>query len=254
MPVALGARRTDKLERIVQQIEQGGGRALAMATDVTDPTQCKAIVQACAERFGSVYAVYANAGYGEEISMEDMGDQRLRAIFETNFFGTMNLIWPGLEAMRQSPTSSAHRGHVLICSSCLSNFSVPFYGAYSATKAAQAHVGRAMRHELLGEGIQVSTVHPIGTRTELFDKVAERSGPSRVSNHTPSRFMQTADFVAQRTVACLRRPRAEVWTGFAGVMVRTGMAIGAMLPGLSDRAVRLLMKRRIAQHQQPHGQ
>lgn len=249
MPVALGARRQDRLNEVVEVIRKRGGRAVAVETDVTNPASCAALIDAAVREFGSLYAVYANAGYGDEVAVDAMSDERMRAIFETNFFGTLNTIRPALPHLRRNP--GPHRGHVLICSSCLARMAIPYYGAYSATKAAQAHIGRAMMFELEPEGIHVSTVHPIGTRTELFDLIAVRSaqngGAAQIIAHTPDRFMQTPEYVANKTLACLRRPRAEVWTGFRGGFVRFGTAVCTFAPWMGDWVLRGMVKRRLAE-------
>ena len=240
MPVVLGARRLDKLEAVVERIRAAGGRAVAQAADVTDPAQCADIVSRCAAEYGSVYAVYANAGYGDEAAVTDMSDQSLRAMFETNYFGSLNVIRPALERMRSNP--GPHRGHVLWCSSCLGKFSIPMYGVYCATKAAQAHTSRAMNLELRSQGIFSTSVHPIGTRTEFFDQMRSRAQSGTIAEHTPQWFMQSPEFVARRTVAAMRRPRPEVWTGVTGVLVRTGMALGTMFPGVAEVALRRMVR------------
>jgi NADP-dependent 3-hydroxy acid dehydrogenase YdfG len=232
MPVALGARRTDKLEAIAAQIRSTGGRAICIATDVTKPADCERLIAECIREFGSVYCVYANAGYGEESPLHTMTDERVRAMFETNFFGSLNVIRAALPHMLKNP--GPDRGHILWCSSCLARMSLPNFSIYCATKAAQAHAASAMRHELAPQGIHVSSIHPIGTRTEFFDQVQQRSGGDRATIHLPRRMYQTADFVANRTVACLRRPRGEVWTGLSGKSVRIGMALATMFPGVAD--------------------
>ncbi|MGH7130477.1 MAG: SDR family NAD(P)-dependent oxidoreductase [Phycisphaerales bacterium] len=245
MPVALCGRRADKLESIAGEIRSAGGRAITVAMDVSDAAACRAFIQRTVAEFGSIYSVYANAGWGYEKPIHAMSDEEMRSIFETNFFGTMNVIRPALEHMLRN--SGTPRGHILICSSCLSKMAIPHYGAYSATKAAQNHVGRAMRLELEPLGVQVSTVHPITTRTELFDKVRERSGIEQVSPHAPAFFTQDADVVADKTIACLRRPKPEVWTGFKGAVVRFGMSINTLFPRLADFTVRGLAKQRNGQ-------
>lgn len=249
MPVALGARRTDKLDAIVKRIEHAGGRAIAVAMDVTREDDCRKLAERTVESFGSIYAVYANAGYGEERQIARTSDAELRAMFETNFFGSMSTVRAALPFIERNP--GPDRGHILFCSSCLAKLPVPYVGVYSATKAAQHHVGRAMRLELEPKGIHVSTVHPIGTRTEFFDTMARLSGQDKPIEHTPAWFMQSADFVADRTVACLRRPRPEVWTGFRGWLVRTGMAVANTMPSVTDSAMRGMVRRRLAQ--EPHA-
>lgn len=240
MPVVLGARRADKLEGVVRHIRDSGGRAVAAPMDVTDAEQCRALIDLCVSEFGSIYAVYANAGYGLEKPVLDMTDAEARAMFEANFFGSLNVIRPAIERMKQNPGPS--RGHVLLCSSCLGKMSIPLYGVYCATKAAQASISRAMNIELRGQGIFCTSVHPIGTSTEFFDLMRSRSATNAIAEHTPAAFMQKPSFVAARTVAALRRPRPEVWTGLAGNAVRIGMSLGMMVPRVADIALRRMAR------------
>ena len=234
MPVALGARRADKLEAVAAKVRELGGKAVCVPMDVTQHGQCAELIGACEREFGSIYAVYANAGYGQESPLAEMTDESVRAMFETNYFGSLNVIRPALARMLENP--GPHRGHVLWCSSCLARMATPNYSIYCATKAAQAMSATAMRHELRGRAVHVSSVHPIGTRTEFFERVSERSGGERTTFTLPGWMYQSADLVAAKTVNCLRRPRAEVWTGL-GVLVRTGMALATMFPGPADWAL-----------------
>lgn len=236
MPVVIGARRGDKLQEVVTAITGAGGRAVAVTMDVSKPEDCRRLVETTVGAFGSIYAAYANAGYGVEAAVMDMSDEALRAIFECNFFGSLSLIRAALPHM----TAAGH-GHILLCSSCLSNLPIPYYSAYSATKAAQHHIGRAMNLELAGKGVHVSTVHPVGTRTEFFDQVKTRSNARRLVEHAPERFMQSPERVARATVKCLRRPRAEVWTSWP---VRLGMAACSALPGIDDVFLRRMVRKR----------
>lgn len=188
MPVALAGRRIEPLEEVRESIESAGGRAIAAPTDVADAEQCRDLIRRTVDAFGPIYSVFANAGYGLRGPVDALEDSAIRAIFETNFWGTLNTIRPALEVMLPEG-----QGHVLICSSCLSKIGTPYTAPYSATKAAQDHFGRAMRHELSGRGIRVSTVHPIGTRTEFFDASARRSGGSRGAKKPPAMFTQSPD-------------------------------------------------------------
>ncbi len=239
MPVMLGARREDRLRALSERIRAEGGRAETMVLDVRDPAQSRAFIDRAADTFGAVYAVFANAGYGLESPVHETTDEQWRDIFEVNFFGTLHVVRPALVRILNEPRRFAPwRGHVLICSSCLAKMTLPRYGAYSATKAAQNHLGRALRLEVEGFDVAVSTVHPIGTRTEFFAQVKDRSGTSNLAQHTPGWFMQTPDFVASRIVRCLRRPRPEVWTGLRGAIVRFGMAVNTLFPRLADLTAR----------------
>lgn len=232
MPVAAAARRTDRLESLVAEIKALGGRAVAVACDVDKPADCAALAQRTIAEFGSIHAVFANAGYGLEKPIHETTDAEMRAIFETNFYGTLNTIRAALPTML-----AARAGHVLICSSCLAKLAVPGFGAYSATKAAQDHIARAMRIELAGTGVHVSGVYPVGTTTE-FREAAHRDGRGYAQAvHTPRGFMQTPQRVADAIVRCLRHPRPEVWTS---TPARLTFALGVAFPRLADAVLRRL--------------
>lgn len=239
MPVALMARRADRLHSIRDQITSIGGNAIVCTGSVDNPDDCNAAVDATVNAFGSIYAVFANAGFGHEVNALHMTDAELRAMFETNFFGSLNIIRPAAQHMQ-----AARAGHILFCSSCLSKLSVPRYAAYSATKACQDHFARAMRHELASDGIHVSSVHPIRTTTEFFDHLATRStqGPMLMDRPGSSAgfFVQSPDTVARAILRCLRSPRGEVWTS---ITVRTAMALAIAAPGLTDAILRRAMRK-----------
>ncbi len=232
MPVVACARRADRLAQLVSDIKSFGGDAEAVECDVADPAACERAVKLCLSRFGGVYAVFANAGYGVEMPVHDTAPDELRRMFEVNLFGSMNIIRPAMEIMRREK-----RGHILWCSSCLARLPMTYYGAYTATKAAQHHLARAMRAELEPMGIAVSSIHPVGTRTEFFEVAAK--GGNGLSSNSPEMFMQSAEFVAERIVRCLRRPRAEVWPGFTGFGIRWLAALSTGWVGLSDRMCRV---------------
>jgi short-subunit dehydrogenase len=235
MPVALSARRTDRLEQVASEIRASGGRAIAVTCDVTDPAQCMDLIDRTVREFGSIYAVFANAGFGFERAMHETSDSDLRAIFETNFFGTMHTIQPALPHMIRE-----RRGHVLICSSCIGKIGIPYYGAYCATKAAQTIVGRAMRHELRPLGIHVSTVHPVLTDTE-FGQVARRhTGSTRLADEFRSRA-KPPEHLARSIVRCLRHPRTEVWPS---LFVRYAFACLNASPLLADLVLDRVAKKR----------
>lgn len=240
MPVALAARREDRLRDAVERIRAAGGKAIAVRVDVDSREDCRALVDRTVAEFGSIYAVFANAGYGAYTPIADTPDEDLRAMFETNLWGTLNTIRPALERMRAAP-QGATRGHILICSSCLSKLALPFSAAYSATKAAQDHFGRSLRAELAPENIQVSTVHPVGTRTELFETAEQRSRVKRSVQHGPRGMMQPPERVAEAVVRCLRRPRGEVWTS---LITRLAFAASVAAPGIRDWATRRMFKDR----------
>lgn len=238
MPVFATARRRDKLEELVEEIRRSGGRAAAFALDVMQPEGAHEAVAACVGTFGAVYAIFANAGFGIEKAVHLMSDAEIRTMFDTNFYGSLNIIRPALPHMIE-----ARSGHVLMCASALSRMAIPYFSVYSATKAAQHHISRAMGLELERYGVRVSSVHPVSTRTEFFRTVEEVSGAPgyKMIQHSPDLFIQPPEKVASAIVRCLRRPRPEVWTS---QLTRWGMTIGELFPRVADLYLRRMVRER----------
>jgi short-subunit dehydrogenase len=242
MPVAIGARRADKLAEVVRAITHAGGRAVAVTMDVRRPEDNRRLIETTVEAFGSIYSVFANAGYGAEAAVARMSEAEIRDMFECNFFGSLSLARAVIPHLEKNPPPL--RGHILLCSSCLAKMTLPYYSIYSATKAAQAHIGRAMNLELEPRSIRVSTVHPVTTRTEFFDQVKARSGGAELANHSLRLFVQSPERVASAIVRCLRRPRPEVWTSLP---TRLGMAACTAFPGIEDWFLRRIVRKREAE-------
>lgn len=238
MHVIVAARRQDRLDALAQEIQSLGGRATPIACDVSRAADGEHLAQAATAAAGPIYAVFANAGYALEGGVMESTDEDIRQVFETNFFGSLNIIRPLLPGMIERRS-----GHLIFCSSCLSKIGTPSFASYSASKAAQDHYARAMRLELADSGLHVSSIHPIGTRTEFFDKVGERSPNAKLALRTPASMMQTPERVANAILRCLHRPRGEVWTSLP---MRTALGLAVIFPAIADRILSRFLTRRNA--------
>ena len=250
MDLVLAARRADRLTAVAQSIRAMGRRVETVEIDVAAPNASNALLDAAERAFGRFDVVFANAGYGMERAHHDTPEADLRHMFEVNFFASTDLI---TQAARRL-IAADRKGHLLMCSSCLAKFTLPYYGAYAATKAAQGMMCRAMRFELEPHGIEVSSVHPVTTVTEFFEQSAARSGlqstGSKVPDHAPKFFVQPPERVANAIVRCLKRPRSEVWTSLA---VRLAAGLITAFPGMFDGACRREAARSRALHQRATG-
>ncbi len=248
MNAILNARRADRLEAIAEDVRQVGTDAVPVVGDVTEEGISERMLDAARERFGRFDAVFANAGYGLEKPAVHVDDEQLRQIFDVNFFAAMDLLSHAAKRLM----SENRTGHLLMCSSFLAKFTLPGYSAYSATKAAQSHVCRAMRIELEPHSIHVSSVHPAITDTEFLAVAHRHSGREATEvtapDHAPRLFLQSPQRVARAIVRCLRRPRPEVWTSHT---VRALAAAMTMFPGLMDIVMRQAAKKAQTRRQQP---
>ncbi len=228
--LALAARREDSL--VALNAELGGGH-LIQRCDVARADECAAFIAATQTRFGRIDTLVCNAGYGLARRIAEMTSAEWQAIIATNLYGTTECIHAALPAMLTQNLRDDWRAQVMIVSSCLARRSGPEGGAYAATKAAQLSVAEALRLELADNRIAVTSVHPIGTATEFWDAAKTIGGRAPLRSLTEP--TQSAQTVAERMVAAIIRPRAEVWPY---PMARWVFGLATLFPGLTDRAVR----------------
>ncbi|MEM9346957.1 MAG: SDR family NAD(P)-dependent oxidoreductase [Planctomycetota bacterium] len=227
MNVSLIARRGDKLQALAAEVAALGRKAHFFTADVRNTDDMKRAFADAWAQLGRLDAVFANAGYGQIVNVLEMTEYDERQMFETNYFGTTRTLRMAAPLMRQTPDSLRH---LLVCSSAASEIGLPTLGVYSATKAAQDSVAGALRSELHGEGFKVTSVHPIGTKTD-FMSVAGEAG----NKNTPVALQQTPEKVARHLVKALRKPRPEVWPS---AMTRVGLALGTLSPRFAGWAMR----------------
>lgn len=156
--VVATARKPEQLQDIVSGHEQN---ALALQLDVAEPNQVKAAVAQGIERFGRIDVLVNNAGYGYLAAVEEGEDEPVRALFETNFFGLVELTKAVLPGMRQQRS-----GTVVNISSIGGLTSFAATGYYHAAKYAVEGISESLAIELAPLGIKVLIVEPGPFRTD----------------------------------------------------------------------------------------
>ena len=173
-PVALGARRVEKLDEIVGKIRADGGEAIAVHLDVTDPDSVKAAVEQTTTELGEIEVLVAGAGdtyFGklESISTEEFDSQVQIHLIGANRIASAVL--PGMIERR--------RGDLIFVGSDVSLRQRPHMGAYGAAKAALVAMVNNYQMELEGTGVRASIVHPGPTKTSMgWSLPAELIGPA----------------------------------------------------------------------------
>ena len=231
--LVLAARRADRLEELNRAL---GGGHLCLRTDVSRREDCEALIAAAVARFGRIDTLVCNAGYGILRTVAETTPDEMREIFEANVFGTADCVRAAVPHMLRQEAAGQWRGQVMMVSSAVARRAIPFFGAYSATKAAQLSLAEAMRVELRPSRIAVTTVHPIGTDTEFGAAAAARAGGGRIAR-IPGEFRQSAADVARKIARAIERPVPEVWPFRPS---RWALSAGTLAPRWVDR---LLAKR-----------
>ena len=136
---------------------------------------------------GGIDTLVCNAGYGSVRTVAETSHDEMRRMFETNVFGTTDCIHAAVPIMRKQELRDGWRGQIMIVSSAAAKRGLPFFGPYSATKAAQLSIAEALRVELKADRIAVTSVHPVGTNTEFFDTAEKQTGLRRPTTDTKVR-------------------------------------------------------------------
>jgi 3-oxoacyl-[acyl-carrier protein] reductase len=241
MRVVAHGRRADRLASVVRDVESAGGSAHAVTGDVLDPGSATQLLDAAERHFGTVDAVFANAGYGIRRAFTDETEDEAERLWRVNYFASARL---AREAARRW-IAADRGGHLLLCSSCLARFAIPLHGSYAGTKAAQAAICAAMRHELAPHRIHVSSVHPVATATEFFAQMTGEPAAS-TPDHAPGRFVQTPETVARAVLRCLEKPRPEVWTSFT---VRFAAGLFTVFPRFGHFMVERQTRKELTEYQ-----
>ena len=155
--VAVTARRPETIADIAAANEQ----AIAVALDVTDRQQIAAAVTATTGTFGGIDVLVNNAGYGYMSAVEEGEDHEVRQLFDTNYFGVVDILKAVLPIMREQRS-----GHVINISSMTGLVANPPNAYYSSTKFALEALTEALAKEVKPLGIRVTAIEPGGFRTD----------------------------------------------------------------------------------------
>lgn len=145
---------------------------LALPLDVRSDTQCKAAFQASLDHFGKVDFVVNNAGHGLLGAFEELSDEQVREVFETNFFGPLRILRTALPHLR-----SQRSGRLVFLSAAAAISNYPGLSAYGASKWAVEGIGESLASELAPLGIHVTLVEPGPFRTSFL-------GPAMIAAET----------------------------------------------------------------------
>ncbi len=156
----------------VQDLVAGtDGRGLALKLDVTDSAQIAEAVKKAEAAFGKIDVLVNNAGFGYMAAVEEGEDNEVRAMFETNFFGLVDVTRAVLPGMRKR-----RRGHILNISSIGGFIGFPGVGYYNATKFAVEGLSEGLAMEVEPLGIKVVIVEPGPFRTDWAGRSLKQTG------------------------------------------------------------------------------
>jgi len=160
--VVLGARRTDRLTEIADEISATGGSVHTLAVDVTSREDLERLVQAALDRFGRLDVLVNNAGISHLGPLADADVDGWSAMIDVNMRGVLFGIAAAMPVFQRQG-----RGHFVTTVSTAGLKIVPTMGVYAATKNAVRTVMEALRQESTDGVIRTTSISPGFVRTEL---------------------------------------------------------------------------------------
>ncbi len=163
--VVLAARRVERLQQTAEQVRATGRRALTVATDVVDPQQCQAMVDAAMTEFGRVDVLVNNAGVGTAVPATRETPEEFRTVIDINLNGSY---WAAQACGRVMRPGSS----IVNISSILgiTTASLP-QAAYSASKAGVIGLTRDLAQQWTPrKGIRVNAIAPGFFKSEMTDQ------------------------------------------------------------------------------------
>lgn len=220
--LALSGRDAGRLARVAEACRQAGAEVAEAPLDVTDAGAVEDWI-GDADGRAPVDLVIANAGVSAGTSgvpggegLFDESDAQVRRIFDVNFNGLLNTVFPALARMR-----ARGHGQLALMASLASFRGLPGAAAYSASKAAIRSYGEALRVVAAGNGIGVTVICPGFVASRIT-----------AQNHFPMPFFMTAEAAAALIKRRLARNPARIafpWPLYAGTLL-----LAALPPALTD--------------------
>ena len=183
--VVVTARRGDRLQALRQSFGNPQKRLIAVPGDITEAGHRQRLIETAVDELGGIDIVINNTGIGAIGNFEDATPERLRRIFEVDFFAAAELTRLALPHLRRGDQPA-----VCVVSSVLGHRAVPGKSEYCAAKFALRGWAESLRVELQPRGIDVLTVSPSTTSSEFFGSLIDTAGalvqrPSRFGAQSP---------------------------------------------------------------------
>jgi len=221
--VALAARSPEPLEKTAREIEERGRRALAVPTDVTDPEQCRALVERVTGELGGLDVLVNNAGAAPFLStFESARLEGWEKYFRITFTGAVYCTHAAADALLGREGAS-----VINVASVAAFIASPGLTYYAAAKAALVSFTRTLALEWAPHGVRVNAIAPGFVETDM--NVAARQDPSfheSIRSQIPLGRWGTAEDVAG--VARFLASDAAAWMTGSVVVIDGGQSLSVL--------------------------
>lgn len=194
-----------KAQDVAEHIEKANGKSFLLQADVSKYSQAEKLFDTAIRHFGKVDILVNNAGVMKNNLIQNATDEDYDLNFEINVRGVFNML-------KLASTKLAENGSIINFSSTTTRLMMPAYGLYSASKAAVEQMSRVFAKEIGGRGINVNSVLPGTTNTELFREGKSEESISKLASLTAFKRIGEPEDIA-KTVLFLASDDAKWITG-----------------------------------------
>jgi NADP-dependent 3-hydroxy acid dehydrogenase YdfG len=199
--VVLGARRKDRLDAIVKNIQADGAEALGVSTDVTSRAQVEALVQKAIDTYGSVDVLVNNAGIMPIAPLSLLRVDEWNRMIDLNIKGVLYGIAAALPHMKKQKS-----GHIINTASVFGiKVFAPGGTVYCATKSAVRTLTEGLRMEVHGDGIRTTIISPGAVASELKESTSDETS-SKMVNELYKVWSIPAESIARAIAYAIEQP------------------------------------------------
>jgi len=240
LALVLAARNAVQLEVVASECAAFGAQTMTVPTDVGVQIQCRRLVIGAVERFGRIDVLVNNAGRSAHALFEEVDNLGwYEELMRVNLWGAVWCTQAALPHLKRS------RGSIVAVSSLAGLVGVPGRTAYSATKFAMTGFFEALRAELKGAGVSVTTAYPGVVATKIryrgFNAQGETAGASGLKEEGAMSVEQCARLI----IDGMNGRRREVVMTAKG---KLGRLLKLLAPGLVERIALAALKDEVKPH------
>ena len=198
--VVLGARRTDRIQALADELSAAGSKALALETDVTDYEQVKKLVDLAVQTYGRVDVLINNAGLMPQSLLEKLKIDEWNQMIDVNIKGVLYGIAAALPHMKEQKA-----GHIINVSSVAGHRVGPGSVVYSATKHAVRAISEGLRQEVKPYNLRTTIISPGAVATELPNTITDEETAKNI-NAFYEQYAIPADSFARAVAFAISQP------------------------------------------------
>lgn len=226
--VVIAARNTEKLKETEEIIKRHNGRVLSIKADVSIEDDCRALINAAVQNFGTVHILINNAGVSMRALFEEVDLNVLKQLMDINFWG---MVYCTKYAI---PYLLKNHGSVVGISSIAGFKGLPGRTGYSASKFAMHGFLEALRIENLKKDLHVMIACPGYTKSNVRNAALTKDGTAQGESPLEEGKLMTSEEVARRIVKGVEQRKHRLVMTSQG---KSAVLLNKFFPKLTDKMV-----------------